>query len=99
MNDVESTCEELLGMIPDDHALTGTRLRLKWLHEHFGHEPIDDISEFGVHQFTRAYILASLGRVMFADKSGNSAFPTTTVTQFRRSWIFLVGLRGPQLSV
>lgn len=44
-------CEELFGMTPDDRALTGTGLRLKWLREHFGADLTDDINEDGVRQF------------------------------------------------
>lgn len=51
MSDVLSMCEKLLDMTPDDRALTGTWLRLRWLHEHFGLGPIDDITEDGVRQF------------------------------------------------
>lgn len=51
MSDVLSMCEKLLDMTPDDRALTGTGLRLRWLHEHFGLGPIDDITEDGVRQF------------------------------------------------
>lgn len=51
MSDVLSMCEKLLDMTPDDRALTGTWLRLRWLHEHFALGPIDDITEDGVRQF------------------------------------------------
>lgn len=76
-------CEELFGMIPDDCALTGTGLRLKWLCDHFGGGPSDGLSEGGVHQFAQVYILALISSVLFADKS-STTFLAIAVTVFQK---------------
>lgn len=36
LNDVQATCQKLLSLTTDDHALTGTDLRLWWFRENLG---------------------------------------------------------------
>lgn len=65
INDVRATCQELLGLTPDEGALTGKVLRLKWLHDNFGAGSTEDVSKDIVRQLVRAYILALLSDVLF----------------------------------
>lgn len=69
--DVRAMCQELLGVTPDDSAFGGTSLRLRWLRDTFGAGPPHEVTEDVVRQFAREHILALIGTVLFADKSGN----------------------------
>lgn len=71
MTDVRPNWRELLALTPNDHALTGTRFWLRFLHENFILGPTDDAGEDVVLQYAQAYIVALLDKVIFADKSGN----------------------------
>lgn len=74
LNDVQATCQKLLSLTTDDHALTGTDLRLWWFRENLGCWPTANVSEDVVLQIWQAYILAFLGIVLFADKSSNEVW-------------------------
>lgn len=69
--DVRAMCQELLGVTPDERALDVTDLRLRWLRDTFGTGPPPEAIEDVVHNFALVYILALIGVVLFADKSGN----------------------------
>lgn len=47
-----------MGVTPDDSALAGTALRLRWLCDTFGAEPSPEATEDVVRQFAQAYSLA-----------------------------------------
>lgn len=69
--DVRAMCQELLGVTPDERTLDGTGLRLRWLRDTFGAGPPPQATEDVVGNFARAYILALIGVMLFADKSRN----------------------------
>lgn len=69
--DVRAICQELLGVTPDDSALDGTDLPLRWLLDMFGARPPPEATEEVVRCFARAYILVLTGVVLFADESRN----------------------------
>lgn len=56
---------------PDERALDGIDLRLRWLRDTFGVGPPPDATKDVVRNFARAYIIALIGVALFADKSGN----------------------------
>jgi hypothetical protein len=56
-------CLQLLGVSPPPNKLDGSRLNMKWLQDTFAVLP-DDANEVTVQQYTRAYILELLGRVV-----------------------------------
>ncbi|XP_057247555.1 serine/threonine-protein phosphatase 7 long form homolog [Beta vulgaris subsp. vulgaris] len=67
---------ELLGIWPntpenEPKVLQGSSLRLTWLRQHFFLLP-NDADEVTVQRFARAYILALMGSILFADKSGDA---------------------------
>ncbi|XP_056682429.1 serine/threonine-protein phosphatase 7 long form homolog [Spinacia oleracea] len=69
--------EELLGIRPepgDDGkpVLQGSSLRMTWLRRHFSQGPPDDAADIVYERFSRAYILALMGSILFADKSGDA---------------------------
>lgn len=76
-DDWAGLAEELLGVRPGvdevsgKPVLDGSFLRTTWLRRHFSQLPAgaDDIT---VQRYSRAYILALLGSILFADKSGDS---------------------------
>lgn len=69
--DVRTMCQELLGVTPDERTLDGTGLRLRWLRDTLGTGPPPQATEDVVRNLARAYILALIGMMLFADKSGN----------------------------
>ncbi|XP_057246685.1 serine/threonine-protein phosphatase 7 long form homolog [Beta vulgaris subsp. vulgaris] len=67
---------ELLGIWPntpenEPKVLQGSSLRLAWLRQHF-FLLSNDADELTVQRFARAYILALMGSILFADKSGDA---------------------------
>lgn len=77
-------------LTPDDHALTWTSLRLKWLCDNFIRGRTDNVSEDVVHQFMRAYILVLLDSMLFVDKSSNEVrlFLLPTLRDFEKTGSF-----------
>ncbi|XP_048501618.2 serine/threonine-protein phosphatase 7 long form homolog [Beta vulgaris subsp. vulgaris] len=66
----------MLGIWPntpenEPKVLQGSSLRLTWLRQHFFLLP-NDANEVTVQRFARAYILALMGSILFADKSGDA---------------------------
>ena len=63
-------CATLLGVVLGDRDISGQRLRLTWLIEHFPSLPPDADVE-SVRCYARAFILQLIGGFLFADKSNN----------------------------
>ncbi|RVW33975.1 hypothetical protein CK203_100769 [Vitis vinifera] len=58
------------GVVPEDRGISGQRLRLSWLIEHFPSlTPDTDVES--VRCYARAFILQLIGGFLFADKSNN----------------------------
>ena len=69
--DWRQLCLELLGVVPPDDRLHGSRLSLVWLTEHF-QDLAFDADEAAIQCYARAYILQLMGGCLFMDKSGNN---------------------------
>ena len=70
--DWREVCATLLGVVPEDRDISGQRLRLTWLTEHFPSlEPNADVES--VHYYARAFILQLIRGFLFRDKSNNMA--------------------------
>ena len=70
-----NVCVEMLGIqIPNDDqtVLKGQRILIPTLIERIRHPLPLDANEIQVHQYTRYYILALLGYMVFLDKSEDS---------------------------
>ena len=68
--DWREVCATLLGVVPGDRDISGQRLRLMWLTEHFPSLPPDADVE-SVRCYARAFILQLIGGFLFVDKSNN----------------------------
>ncbi|KAL6336903.1 hypothetical protein AAG906_036217 [Vitis piasezkii] len=68
--DWREMCATLLGAVPEDGDISGQRLHLTWLTEHFPSLPPDADVE-SVRCYARAFILQLIGGFLFADKSNN----------------------------
>ena len=58
--DWNALCGELLGVVPDGNNITGMRLNLNWLIEHFS-IPLVEADDMTLMQYARAYMLQLLG--------------------------------------
>ena len=70
----KSMCNEMLGIqIPDENKtmLDGQRIQIKALVDRIAQPLPPDANELQVHQYARYYVLALLGDMVFADKSGD----------------------------
>ena len=63
-------CATLLGVVHEDRDISGQRLCLTWLTEHFPSLPSDADVE-SVRCYARAFILQLIEGFLFADKSNN----------------------------
>ena len=68
--DWKEVCATLLGVVPKDRYISGQRLHLTWLTEHFPSLAPDIDVEY-VRCYARAFILQFIGGFLFADKSNN----------------------------
>ncbi|KAL6317488.1 hypothetical protein AAG906_030241 [Vitis piasezkii] len=68
--DWKEVCATLLGVVPEDRYISGQRLHLTWLTEHFPSLAPDIDVEY-VRCYARAFILQFIGGFLFADKSNN----------------------------
>ena len=62
-------CGSLLGRVPPANYLKGARVKTKWLRDNFSVVP-DNVNEFTLIQYARAYILMLVGGCLFSDVSG-----------------------------
>ncbi|KAL5180684.1 Protein MAIN-LIKE 2 [Glycine soja] len=65
------SCEELLGIRPQEGEFQGSVVKLSWLTHHFTQINNHDGNLQQVERFTRAWILRFIGGVLFVDKSSN----------------------------
>jgi len=65
------SCEELLGIRPQEGEFQGSVVKLSWLTHHFTQINNHDGNLQQVERFTRAWILRFFGGVLFVDKSSN----------------------------
>ncbi|XP_038999034.1 serine/threonine-protein phosphatase 7 long form homolog [Hibiscus syriacus] len=68
--DWKDECQNLLGVVPPEEHLNGSRVKLTWLQSTFQHLP-ENASEKDIKYAARAYILRLIGGVLMPDKSGN----------------------------
>ncbi|RVX22429.1 Serine/threonine-protein phosphatase 7 long form-like [Vitis vinifera] len=68
--DWKEVCATLLGVVPEDRYISGQRLHLTWLTEHFPSLAPDIDVEY-VRCYAKAFILQFIGGFLLADKSNN----------------------------
>ena len=62
-------CSELLGMVPPPSQIRGLAISARWLRKQFSYPPAG-ANDVILQHYARAFILALLGRVLFAAKTG-----------------------------
>jgi len=98
IGDWHGVVEDLLGLCPgvDPETgrpyLQGSSLRMTWLRRHFSQLP-EDADDLVVQRYSRAYILALMGSILFVDKSGDavSLFYLPLLRDWDTAWTYSWG--------
>lgn len=69
--DWRQLCHDLLGVVPPQDRLHGSRISPSWLAEQF-HELPHDAEEIVIQRYARAYILQLMGGCLFMDTTGKA---------------------------